>query len=94
MKKLIAIAGVIVGIACFPTREAAQDATGLIPSTMSADSNVERDGVFYAKGNVRIIIGGTTITADEAEIRRTSEYRMRDVTLKGNVHMSYRLNHD
>lgn len=67
---------------------------GIIPSTMSADSNVEKDGVFYAKGNVRILIGGTMITADEATIRRGSGYRIRDVELRGNVHMVYQLDHD
>jgi hypothetical protein len=60
----------------------------------SADTNVERDGGFYAKGHVRIVLGGTTVTAEEAEIRRTPVYRMRDVTLKGDVHLSYQLNHD
>lgn len=92
MRTIVATVLLLGGFATFaqpaPTPESG------IPSAMSADSNVERDGVFYAKGHVRIRIGDTTITADEADIRRTSEYRMRDVELRGNVHMSYQLKHD
>ena len=95
MRTLIAT---IAGVLCFGGFASSQVAqtpgAGVIPSTMSADSNVEKDGVFYAKGHVRIQIGGTTITADEAVIRRGTGYRMRDVELTGNVHMTYRLDHD
>ena len=97
MRTLIATA--ILCVSWFGFSQAAQSPdpgvalpfTTVIPSTMSSDTNVERDGVFYAEGHVRIV---TTITADEATIRRGAGYRMRDVELDGNVHMTYQLNHD
>ena len=101
MRTLIATA-VGVCLAGFTFSQAAQApdpgvilfTAGVIPSTMSSDSNVEQDGVFYARGHVRIRIGATTITGDEATIRRGTGYRMRDVELSGNVHMTYQLAHD
>lgn len=101
MRTLIATAlGMCLGPFAFTQAAQAPDpgvipfTASVIPSTMSSDSNVEKDGVFYATGHVHIRIGATTITADEATIRRGTGYRMRDVELNGNVHMTYQLAHD
>ncbi len=92
MRTLVATVVLCLGGLAFS--HGAQAPQGVIPGNMSADSNTEIDGVFYAKGNVRIQIGATTITADEAVVRRGAGYRMRDVEIRGNVHMTYQLSHD
>lgn len=94
MRTLLVTVAVILSLSAVAFNQTAQAPDALIPSTMSAESNVERDGVFYATGNVRIKIGATTIAADEAIVRRGDGYRMRDVELRGRVHMTYQLSHD